>query len=87
MIREICFFAVIMICVGLYVAWRERRVRRSLQGTTGANVHPKESPVFGTVMQLAVGSEVRMLPPPESHRSLSDQRLLSQVDQLLALRG
>lgn len=94
MIREICFFAVTMLCVGLYVAWRERRVRRSLQRTIAANVgagnpapgnpgaenpEPQQAIEFGTVMQLAVGAGPQ--------RSLKDQRLLAQVNQLLTLRG
>ena len=97
MIREICFFAVTMFCVGLYVAWRERRVRRSLQRTIEANAGevnagegspgPKEDLGFGAMMQLAVGPEARRLAPAATQRSLVDQRLLSQVNQLLALRG
>jgi hypothetical protein len=99
MIREICFFAVTMLCVGLYVAWRERRVRRSLQRTIAANVgagnpgpgnpapgnpgaenpEPQQAIEFGAVMQLAVGAGPQ--------RSLKDQRLLAQVNQLLTLRG
>jgi hypothetical protein len=104
MIREICFFAVTMLCVGLYVAWRERRVRGSLQRTIAANVgagnpgpgnpgagnpapgnpgaenpEPQQAIEFGAVMQLAVGAGPQ--------RSLKDQRLLAQVNQLLTLRG
>lgn len=87
MIREICTFAVTMVCVGLYVAWRERRIEKSLRSVIEENSARKEDSGFGAVMQLAVGSETRMLPSAGTQRSLADQRLLSQVSQLLALRG